>query len=208
MSEKIWYQDIRSFITETNYNKFFPSKDMTFVEQLNSLLRFSLYFSVVIFILRKDTNIFFVPIFMAGFTYLLLSVDTKNKVKERFFIDSKDMTIDKDTKKLCVKPTKDNPFMNVLISDYANNTQRKQACDISKPNVKKKVKQMFSNNLYRDVSDIYDKNASDRNYYTMPSTEIPNNQEAFAKYLYGQGKSCKDGNGNKCYSNLYRPVAY
>jgi hypothetical protein len=97
--------------------------------------------------------------------------------------------------------------MNVLMSDYTQDPQRKEACDVSKPKVKKVVKQLFANNLYRDVSDIYDKNASDRNYYTMPSTEIPNNQEAFAQYLYGQGKTCKDGNGIKCHANIYRPIA-
>lgn len=208
MAEKIWYQDGPGLVTQSNYNRFFPSKEMTFAEQLNSLLRFSIYFSIVVFVLRKDTNIFFVPIFVAGLTYLLYSVDSKNKLHERFYLDSKNMTIDKETKKLCVKPTKENPFMNVLMSDYAQDPQRKEACDVSKPKVKKIVKQMFSNNLYRDVSDIYDKNASDRNYYTMPSTEIPNNQEAFAQYLYGQGKNCKEGSGNKCFSNLYRPVAY
>ena len=198
--------DPKGFMTEQNYNKFFPSKEMTFAEQLNSLLRFAIYFSLLVFVLRKDTNIFFIVVFMGGFTYLLYTVDNKNKKREKFYLDRQGVVADKHNKGLCMKPTKDNPFMNVLVSDYADNPQRKSACDISKSPAKKLVKKYFDSNLYRDVSDIFDKNASDRNYYTTAISTIPNDQGAYAKFLYGQEKSCKEGNGTKCYSNLYRSV--
>lgn len=207
MSERIWFDDIRGFMTEANYSKFYPSKDMSFAEQLNSLLRFAIYFSILVFVIRKDTNIFFAVIFMAGFTYMLYTVDTKNKVAERFYLSENNLEHDRHTNKLCVKPTKENPFMNILMSDYSENPQRKEACDITKGSVKHKVKKLFDNNLYRDVSDIYDKNASDRNYYTTPITTIPNQQTEYAQFLYGQDKGCKEGNGKKCYQNTYRTIA-
>lgn len=206
-AEKIWFQDPKGFIGPSNYDRFFPSKEMSFAEQLNSLMRFSLYFSLLVFLVRKETNIFFVPIFMAGFTYMLFSVDTKNKQRERFYIKDKGLQQDIHTRELCAAPSKDNPFMNVLISDYALNPQRKRACSITEGKTKGKVKKLFENNLYRDVSDIYNKNASDRNFYTTPITTIPNDQNAFAQYCYGTAKTCKQGNGNKCYQNTYRAVA-
>lgn len=207
MSERIWFQDIQALFNEYNYNKFFPSAEMTFAEQLNSLLRFAIYFSVLVFFVRKDTQIFFVPIFVAGFTYLLYTVDTKNKQRERFYVKSKGLQEDPRSKKLCIRPTKENPFMNVLVSDYAENPTRRPACNVTEGKTKKIVKKFFDNNLYRDVSDIYDKNASDRNFYTMPSTIVGGDQGAFAQYLYGQGKTCKEANGMACYKNTYRPVA-
>lgn len=206
MSERIWFNDIPGFMTQYNYNKFFPSKDMTFAEQLNSLLRFAIYFSILIFVLKRDTNVFFVLIFMAGFTYILYTIDTQNKIREKFYIESKGLSEDKETKKLCTVPTKENPFMNVLMSDYSENPQKKEACDVSKGKTKKLVKKYFNNNLYRDVSDVYNKNASDRNYYTMPISTIPNDQESFAKYLYGQDKTCKEGAGEVCHKNIYRAL--
>jgi hypothetical protein len=103
-------------------------------------------------------------------------------------------------------PTANNPFMNVLMSDYSENPQKKEACDVSKGKTKKLVKKYFNNNLYRDVSDVYNKNASDRNYYTMPISTIPNDQESFAKYLYGQDKTCKEGAGEVCHKNIYRAL--
>lgn len=205
--EKIWFQDLKRFISPSNYDKFFPGKEMMFVEQLNSLMRFALYFSVLVFIIKKDTNIFFVPIFIAGFTYMLYTVDTKNKHMEKFYIKSQGLQKDVHTKEMCAAPTKDNPFMNVLVSDYAENPQRKKACSITQGKTKKNVKKLFENNLYRDVSDIYNKNASDRNFYTTPITTIPNDQNAFAQYCFGMGKTCKQGNGTKCYQNTYRSIA-
>ena len=31
-----------------------------------------------------------------------------------------------------------------------------------------------------------------RNFYTMPNTQIPNNQKKFAEFCYGNMPSCKD----------------
>lgn len=180
---------------------------MTFAEQLNSMVRFAIYFSTFVFIVKRDANIFLVPLFAAGFTYSLYSVDSKNKQREKFHLEERSLDRDRVTKKVCAKPTKENPFMNVLISDYAENPTRKPACDVTRGKTRKEIKKAFENNLYRDVSDVYDKIASDRNYYTTPSTTIPNDQAAFANFLYGQSKSCKEGSGLQCYKNLYRPIA-
>jgi len=205
-SERIWFDNVSGFMTEKNYYKFFPTKDMTFAEQLNAILRFTIYFTIIIFIIKKDLNIFLVFIFVAGFTYILYTVDTQNKTHEKFYLQDRNIVEEKHTKKLCTNPSKDNPFMNVLISDYSQDPERKQACDPTKGPTKKLIKKHFDNNLYRDVSDIYNRNASDRNYYTMPSSTIPNDQNTFAQFLYGQDKTCKEGNPNKCYTNIYRSI--
>lgn len=99
---------------------------------------------------------------------------------------------------LCTKPTIDNPFMNVTMKDYMNLGQngviinRPPACDPNDPEVKKLIDQGFSNNLYRDVSDVFGKNSSQRNYFTMPWTTIPNKQDEFARWLYLSPKTCKE----------------
>lgn len=105
--------------------------------------------------------------------------------------------------KLCVKPSKNNPFMNPTIVDIGiNNNVNLNACYIDNPRIKKDINNHFLNNQYRDVIDIYDRNSSQRQFYTMPSTTIPNNQEAFSKWLYYRKESCKEGNGEQCYNNI------
>ena len=73
--------------------------------------------------------------------------------------------------------------MNTLVSDYKNNTQKKSACKYI-PDIKKKIENNFDNNLYKDIGDIYGKNSSQRQFYTMPNTQIPNDRKQFANWLY------------------------
>lgn len=206
MVEKIWFKDLQHFCTEQNYAQFFPAKGMSFAEQLNSLMRLSIYFSILVFLLKKDTHIFFVPIFMGGFTYFLYTIDSNNKLNEQSFLDSKELYKDKNTDEICSKPSENNPFMNVLMNEYVQNPNKNKACNLSRTDVKKKTKKFFDKNLYRDVDDIFQKNASDRNYYTTPITTIPSDQDAYLKFLYPLPKTCKEGSGSECYKNTYRPV--
>ena len=43
-----------------------------------------------------------------------------------------------------------------------------------------------------DVNDVFGKMNSQRQFYTMPSTTIPNAQDDFAKWLYLNPKTCKE----------------
>jgi hypothetical protein len=103
-----------------------------------------------------------------------------------------------NTDGICTKPTIDNPFMNVTMKDYmnfdknGNIVNRPPACDPNDPEIKKNMDETFSNNLYRDVSDVFGKKSSQRNYFTMPSTTIPNKQDEFARWLYLSPKTCKE----------------
>ena len=40
-----------------------------------------------------------------------------------------------------------------------------------------------------------------RQFYTMPSTTIPNNQGDFGKFCYGDMPSCKEGDELQCTKN-------
>ena len=107
-----------------------------------------------------------------------------------------------DTDGKCTEPTIDNPFMNVTMKDYMNFDEngfvidRPPACDPNDPKIKKKMDNAFSNNLYRDVSDVFGKTSSQRNYFTMPWTTIPNKQDEFARWLYLSPKTCKEDQDN------------
>ena len=203
--ERIWYSDPAAFINGSNYFKFWPSKDMTFEEQLNCLMRFAIYFGVIVLILKKDANILFIPIFMGIFTYYIYAVDNTNKANERKLLEKFNMMYDKRTNTRCIQPTAENPFMNVLMTDYVKNPERPSACRMTK-NINKDIKRHFDSNLFRDVDDVFHKKASDRQFYTTPVTTIPNDQTAFAKWLYNSPPTCKEGNGNQCYKNQSRGV--
>ena len=204
----IWYKDPKHFITSTNYNIFFPSADMTFDEQLNCLMRLSLYICIIVFILKRDPNIFFVLIMTALFTFAMYSADENSNQEKQNFLEKNNYIEDSITNQYCIKPTNENPFMNVLMSDYTAHPDRPPACDVTQPKVNNDINNTFNHGLFRDVGDIFSKVASDRQYVTNPVTTIPNDREKLANWLYGGGgkKTCKEGNGDACFNLQYSPL--
>lgn len=209
--EQIWYKDPTKIINEKNYNMFFPSKSQTFTQQLNTIFRFSIYFSIIIFVLKKDSNIFFIIIFTALLTYFLYNADTKNKINENLYFESKGQFLDKNTNQVCTRPNKNNPYMNVLQSDYKYNADKPRACNVSRSDIKKETDKYFDANLYRDTSDIFHKEASDRQWVTNPVTTVtPDENGKFGQWLYGnvnrtcKGQAWNDNDPTMCYRNQYR----
>ena len=93
----------------------------------------------------------------------------------------------------CQAPSQHNPFMNVLISDYKYRPQRPPACSRKNDaNIKKNIDHDFRKNLYQNLDDAWGRNNSQRQYFTMPSTTIPNDQRAFAEWLYKTGPTKKE----------------
>jgi hypothetical protein len=106
----------------------------------------------------------------------------------------------------CTMPNKNNPFMNILMNEYSEAPEREEACDIDDEIIKDKMSSLYHDDLYRDIDDVFDKKNSSRNFYTMPSTSIPNKQDDYANWLYGiKEKTQKEGNGdrNKFFSKSY-----
>lgn len=196
--ETFWAENLQGFITDKNYFVIIPTPDMTFEEKLNAATRFAIYFTLVMLLVKKDTQVLvFFVIFMIG-TFFLHKYKTENQEDERFVLNNIGVHKKRDDT-YCVKPTKDNPFMNVSFNDYKNFPNRPQACDVTNPKIKHQVDKLFKTGLHHEHDDIFQRNTSDRQFYTNPITTIPNDQEGFAKWLYYiPGKTCKEGNGQQC----------
>jgi hypothetical protein len=200
---QIWYSNLRSFFNIDNVFDFIPSSSMNLVERLNVLTRLSLYISILLYLLTNDYRMFGLFVVTGSITGVIYGIDNnKEKYVDEYFEDDIDSKTKRKHKlsisrKKCTNPTKENPFMNVLVNEYNDNPERDPACDVS--DVKKYVDEYFQDDLYRSVDDVYNKNSSIRQYYTTANTSIPNDQEAFAKWLYPlPDKTCKEGNGEKC----------
>jgi hypothetical protein len=200
----IWYKNIVDFFDIHNLLHFYPTSEMNFSEKLNSVLRLSGYLSIIIYSLKNDYRSSFIFIMTAFVTFIMFVLDENKEkyVNENRKHDMYDDSYESDEieydKKNCTKPTRENPFMNVMMNEYEENPKRHKACEPTII-VNKYIDEYFDEDLYRTTDDIYNKNASERQYYTMPSTEIPNDQDKFANWLYGiNEKTCKEGNGLKC----------
>lgn len=114
----------------------------------------------------------------------------------------------------CTKPTVANPFGNFTMADMmtfddkGNIVDRAGACDMNDPEIKKMVDESFNNNLYKDVTDVFGKTSSQRNYYAAPSSTLVNDRESFQNWLYLSPKTCKESGDCLQYEDLRakRPV--
>lgn len=179
---------------------------MSYAEKLNALFRLSLFVSVLMFALTNDQNTLLFSVGVACVTYALnYANETKeDEDEDEAFVGADVSRVGEEHEKVrrgvkrCTFPTRENPFMNVLMNEYTEKPRRRGACDMNKK-VSTYMKKYFDDNLYRSIDDVYHKNSSDRQFYTMPSTTIPNNQDDFARWLYRiEDKTCKEGNGLRC----------
>lgn len=114
-------------------------------------------------------------------------------------------------------PTRSNPLMNVMLTDYKDDVQRPPAAPAFNPIVENDINSKAADSelypgasaamddrskLYQDLGDELVFDQSMRNFYSMPSTTIPNAQDAFAKYCYGDMPSCRSGNSDQCWKNV------
>ncbi len=193
--EKVWFEDLHGFVmNQDGWLRFIPDKSYTFEENLNSAFRFSILLAVLVTFIKRDyTSIYFAAV-TAFATYILYTHDAKQKSSRVEMFDKLNITNGHNKKSVCYKPSKDNPFMNVTMGDMNDFPSRPPACDITRATTKAKVKDFFDNGLYRDIDDIYHKKASDRQFYTTPSTTIPNDQMSFAQWCFKTGKTLKEAN--------------
>ncbi len=96
-------------------------------------------------------------------------------------------------------PTARNLFMNVLLDEIKYNPGRPEAAPVDNPLVKQTMDDYFRVQWFSDPTDVFGKNQSQRQFVTQPSTTVPNDQGAFANWLYKiPGKTCKEGGREAC----------
>lgn len=192
--EDFWYNNPNVLLDRKMFHIFFPTSNMNLISKLNSMTRLSLYISLLLFLYNGSINYFYIFIVTLIITFLIYKGQ----------IDIQQIDSFKNLKKKIIKPTNDNPFMNIALDDYLKNPKRCSQKITS--SVKKDIQKKFNNNLYKDINDVFSRKNSQRQFYTVPVTTIPNNQEEFSKWLYDIGPTCKEGNGIKCDINNHRPL--
>lgn len=202
ISDPFWF-DHPSILLQTNrLTEFFPTTVMTMAEKLNAIVRFSVYASILLYLSTHEliwVYIPFVTMIMSHIIYLnhpkpdreLSGAEILEQVgggKDNLEL-LHNYKLDKNGQ-LCQQPTKNNPFMNVLISDYLDAPNRPPACNPEDPEVAKEIEHHFNHNLYKDINDVWNRGNSQRQFVVNPSTTIPNDRDSAMKWFYS-------GVGNK-----------
>jgi len=205
-----WYDDPSVLVTPGSFFEIFPSRKYDMTRKLNALVRLSLYYAVIVYVYQKDRKYLVIPLIALGVTWLVY-YKQEDSQKQQIYKQSvnnqlQDLVKLNDLQTECQIPTKDNPFMNPELKDFGNDELAKpKSCpSYNNVGVQRRVEDLFNEDLYRDVTDIFGKGNSQRQYYTVPGSQIPNDQGGFAQWLYGTPKTCKEGNKTACLSQTGR----
>lgn len=183
--DPIWHRDIA--VLWARWDDFFPRASQTTAERINAAVRFFIYASAILFAYNQK------------YKYVLFGLVCIGVVT--FMYDDKLVTSPEDLFEIsesnnCVRPTKNNPFGNYLLSDNPN---RPAACPYEQ--VANETKLAFNDGLFRNVADVYERENSQRQFYRMPVTTAIADTKAFADFLYGHHVSCKD-KSEKCTGSI------
>lgn len=208
----------------------FPKENMSYNSLMNMLSIWIVFCTVIGFILTKKLSFF-----ISGILSLLLVIvfwkRTKCKEKElegmrnlaenkasMDHLDKIDQKMIKIEKPEYTEPTKENPLMNVQLTEINENPDRAAAAPAFNDEVAKEINNktqdfvvsQFDDDpkirelLFKDIGDQVNFDNSMRNFYATASTTVPSDQQAFAEFCYGGMKSCKDGDVMACERNNYR----
>lgn len=174
MSTKIWYRDLKAAFGKDNAHRFVPLRTMNLTQQLNACFRLAVYYSVVTTLLTRN---------VAHMTVVAIAAVVTIAIHE---LSGTETFSAAGTP--CEKPTKGNPYMNVTLADLEKRTLRAAACDPGSDAVKSSIADLDTMPL---TDGPYENRGS--RWYTMPVTTAANDQDGFARALYGGKQSNAPG---------------
>ena len=216
MDNNIWFSNINLLFSKDNLFKIVPTSKMSMGEKINTITRFALYLSILLYLTSGNYLYFYIILITAVSSYLLYVFKGKEFFDDELLDDNannsdyNDNDNDNDNSntnnvlKDCQKPTKENPLMNPLIGD--NPYKNKEACNIENNTVLENIDKKFCDRLYQNTSNIFSNRNNQQRFYSMPNTRIPNDQTAFANWLYKTPVSC--ASGDSMLLKQYRSCAF
>jgi hypothetical protein len=179
---------------------FIPLINMSFKDKILAITNIIIFISLILSLITRNIAFILFGIIIIIFLYYIYLYNDKVIIDTNETLKNRNLSIVDN--KLCVIPTIENPFMNPSIIDYTNNNNNIKSCPIDKDTINDNINNYFQQNVYKDINDIYEREFSARQFYTMPSTTIPNDRKSYENWLYYRGKTCKENNGVQCYNNI------
>ena len=222
MTVPFWTEDPAILLNQNFIGELWCNEDMSSSQKLNAISRLIIVLSIAGWVLLQSSRFILTGI---------LTLGALVAVRHYFLASREKISLDKVGKegfanrdvmdKLAggfAPPVPNNPLMNVQVPEFGTNERKKPAAPAFNPvveqdinrEVKKQIVEMnpeldnLEERIFKDLGDNFVFNQSMRNFYTMPNTNVPNNQKAFADFCYGNMPSCKEGNPIACSKHTVR----
>lgn len=208
MSEMFWFQHPNVLIKDF---ELWPKEDMEFNRKLNAISRLVILLTVLGF--GYTQNLRFLTVGIATLIAIVflhrqkMELDTKEGFSLQDIVPPDNMTF--------YKPNAKNPLSNVLLTEILDDPDREAAPPAFNPPTTKEINQDtqemvqqqhpdfpgMKDKLFKDLGDSFEFHNSMIPFNSNPITTIPNDQNAFAKFCYGDMPSCKAGDDVACLQN-------
>lgn len=211
MTNQFWLSEPSILLNQKKILELWPTKEMTKNNKLNAITRLIILLTIIGYIFSRELKILITGLITIGIIILVEKIQKnqkKNIINTEAFTDGSYYKLVKDN---FSTPTKDNPLMNVMLTDIYSNPNKKPAAPTFNPVVtedinnatKKFVSENFNDptieeKLFKDLGDNFAFDQSMRTWYATPNTQIPNDQKKFAEFCYGGMSSCKEGHEIAC----------
>jgi len=211
-----WSDNPNELFAPKHVLEFFPTETMSFNQKLNALTRIILILTLLSYVFTQKTRILIVSMVCILCIFLLhFSTKQSNEGFQegeegfRKYYNRGGPLVEIDVSKNEYQESQpSNPLSNVLINDYDYNPHKKPAPPSYTENENKKIleetkKQIqvlnpgqpdIDKRLFHDVNDNLNFEQSMRQFYSTANTTIPNDQQGFAEFCYGDMISAKEGN--------------
>ena len=166
-----WFSDPSILFRPDTWYAFVPTAGMSVDDALNSVVRFTVYLSFLLFLCSMEVKYFvYVPVVMAITVALHQLYPNAKKITEPFRMGT---AVSGYTGADLTLPTQDNPFMNPTLIDINENPKKAPAADPTDVSVRDKVNKQFAqtSNMYMDTTDVFQLMTAQRNFYTVPADD-------------------------------------
>jgi len=218
MTEVFWFNNPKILFDKNHIHELWPSKDLDYVAKLNAVTRVVL----ILAIFGLVTGNYMKILMATAITLVIIVIMHNSKKNESIKKQLKEKMIKEGftnkpepslIRKTAIAPTKNNPLMNVLLTDIKYNPKREAAQASFNPEVEKKINESAGNvgpdpKLFTDLGDAISFEQSMQRFYTTANSRVANDQKAFAEFCYGNMPSCKSGDNSACMKNNPRWTNY
>jgi len=217
MHTSIWLKDPTILLKQDQLKNIWPVATMTAAEKVNAVSRLIILLSMVGYLLTLSPKIFYIAFITLAIISLLYFVQPNKYLKRRpegfsnqlpgVYPSFTNPAVYEATKEAYVKPTDNNPLMNVLIPEIYYDPKRKPAAPSFNPTVEKEINRSVQNfigkkfhdknidkKLFHDLGDQMELDRSMLPWTATANTQVPNDVKAYRDYLYGDMISGKEGN--------------
>lgn len=196
-----WLNDFSVLLNKNDISELWPNKDFSLEKKLNAITRLIFLLTFFGFLITGSVKIIVSALVTLVVLVIIHNTEKKKEINNKKKEGMGNMISKVISKENYTLPSDNNPLMNVLPTDFTNNPNRNRAAPSYEKNIDKQIlnkaekifkKSVPNKKLFQDLGENLTFQQSMRNFYTNPNTTIPNDQQSFMNFCYGNMPSQKE----------------